>query len=83
MAVWIERPRDPILGQPMREHRTAVIEDDRVRLALGRPQHTTNHLPEQPHLARRAREDAAADLRHVPAFGQNHAVGNELGLAAL
>jgi hypothetical protein len=31
-------------------------------------------LPEQTHLPGGACQDAAANLRHVPAFGQNHAI---------
>ena len=35
----------------------------------------------RPILLRRARQDAAADFRHVPALGEHHAVGNELDVA--
>ena len=79
--VRIQRPGYRVLDEPMSEHGAAVVEHDGVNLARSRPQHAADHLPEQAHLLRRTREDAAADLGHVPALGQHHAVGNELDLA--
>ena len=51
------------------------------RLAFGRPQHAADHLAIQAHLFRWPGQNAAADLGHVPAFGQHHAVGDDLDLA--
>ena len=77
----IERPLDRILDEAVPEHGAAVIEHDRVGLAVGRPQHAADHLAVQAHLLGRPRQDAAADLGHVPALGQHHAIRDELDLA--
>ena len=63
-------------------YRAAVVEDDRVGLAVGRPQHPADHLAIEAHLLGRAGEDGAADLGHVPALGQHHAVADDLGFPA-
>src|SRR5262249_23042339 len=39
-----ERPLDIVLGQPMTEHGAAMIENDAIALAVGRPQATADHL---------------------------------------
>src|SRR5215469_482329 len=70
-----------VLGQTMAEHGAAVIEDDRVGLAVSRTQHTTDHLPEQTQLPGRSCQDAAADRRAVPALDQHRAIRDDLGLA--
>ena len=80
-SIRIERPLDRILDEAVAEHGAAVIEHDGVGLAVGRSQHAADHLPVQAHLLRRARQDAAADFRHVPALGEHHAVRDELDLA--
>ena len=79
--IGIERPLDAILGEAVTEHGAGMIEDDRVGLAIGRAQHAADHLAIEPHLLGRPRQDAAADLGHVPAFGQHHAIGDDLDLA--
>ena len=76
-AIGIECPVNSILDETMPVYRAGMIENDRIGLAIGRPQHATNHLPIQSHLLRRPRQDAAADRGHVPAFGQDHAIGDE------
>src|SRR5262249_46462035 len=58
-----------------------MVEDDGVGLALGRTQHAPNHLPIEPHPLGRPSENGAADLGHVPALREDHAVGHKLGLA--
>ena len=73
-AIGIERPFDVILDEAVAKHRAGMIEHDGVGLALGGAQHAADHLPIEPHLARRPRQDAATDLGHVPAFGQHHAI---------
>src|SRR5262245_15712954 len=79
--VKFERPLDMILGQPVTMPRAGVIENDRVRLAGRRAQHPADHLAVEAKLLRGARENAAADLRHVPPLGEHHAVAHQLGLA--
>ena len=80
-AIRIERPVNSILNEAVPEDGAAVIEDDGVGLAFGRTQYPADHLAIEPHLLRRSRQDAATDLRHIPAFGEHHAVGNEFDLA--
>src|SRR5262245_12896497 len=62
-------------------HGTAMVEDDAIRFALSRTKTTADHLPEQAHLFGGAGEDDAARLGHVPAFGEHHAVRDDLNLA--
>src|SRR5262249_54465671 len=45
-AIDVERPFDMVLGQTVTEYGTGMVEDDCAVLALGRPQHAANHLPE-------------------------------------
>src|SRR5207247_31341 len=42
----IECPLDTILGEAVTEHRAGMVEDNCGLLAVGRPQHAPNHLPE-------------------------------------
>ena len=73
-SIGIERPFDVILDKAVAKHGAGMIEHDGVGLAVGGPQHAADHLPVQAHLVGRPGQDAAADLGHVPAFGQHHAV---------
>src|SRR5262249_36811839 len=45
-AIDVERPFDMVLGQAVTEYGAGMVEDDCAVLALGRPQHAANHLPE-------------------------------------
>ena len=81
VTIWIERPFDRVFHKPVPKHRARVIEHDGVVLARGRAQDAADHLPEQTHLAGRTREDAARHFRHIPTFGEHHAIGDKLDLA--
>jgi hypothetical protein len=76
-----QEPINSVFRQAMAEHCTAVIEDDCINFARCRPQHAADHLAEQAHLLRGSRQDAAADLGHIPAFGQYHAIADNVDLA--
>src|SRR5262249_54941194 len=76
-----ERPLDMILGQAVAIDGTAVIENDRGGLAISRPQHSADHLAVKSHLLGGPRQNAATHGGHVPAFGEHHAIGDDLGLA--
>ena len=65
----------------MAVHSAAVIDQDEIGLAWRRSQSASCHLPEQTDLFGRSSKNDAADRRQVEAFGQDHAVTDDLGLA--
>src|SRR5262249_29078881 len=79
--IGAERPRDAVLGQAVLEDSAAVIEDDDVGLAHGRPQPAADHLAVEAHLFRRTRENDAAYVGQIEALGEYHAIADNLGLA--
>src|SRR5262249_12643886 len=76
-----ERPFDAILGEAVAVHGAAMVENHCIGLALIRPQHSADHLAVKSHLLVGPRQNAATHGGHVPALGQHHAVGDDLGLA--
>src|ERR1700722_10414896 len=77
----VECPFDAILDKTMPEHCAGVVENDCVEFARSRPKDSTDHLSVEPHLFRRSGENYARDIWQVPAFGKDHAICYELGLA--
>src|SRR5262249_22120803 len=75
-----ERPFDAILGEAVAVHGAAMVENHCVGLALIRPQHSADHLAVKSHLLGGPRQNAATHGGHVPAFGEHHAIGDDLGL---
>ena len=77
----VERPFDGILDEAVPEHRAGVVENDSVELARRRPKSRPIICRYSPiFFVGRARMPHA-NRWQVPTFGQDHAVGDQLGLA--
>jgi len=79
-VLGIECPFDSVFGETVTKHGAAMVEDDAIGLTFGWAQTASDHLPEKSHFLRGSGQDDAADRAAVEAFGEHHAVGDDLGL---
>jgi hypothetical protein len=80
-VIRIERPLNEILGEAETVCGAGMIEDNAIRLARGRAQSASDHLPVEAQLLGGPRQNQAAERWHIPAFGQHHAVRDNLDFA--